>query len=239
MIDIHSHVLFDIDDGAEDLDTSVDMCMDAYKNGCRTLVLTPHFIDYKNIDDFIKERDEKIRILRKILSTEGIPLKLLSGAELFLSDKIFHAPNLDKLTINGTKYILCEMPLGSFNTRHVTMWFNELIKRGYKPILAHPERYYEFHQDYTLIDDLIQLGVLFQVNLDSLIGANGPDAQGMGIDMICRNIAHFIASDAHDLIFRHTRLMEKIDYIPGDIDENLIEKCLVTNPGKIIENQPI
>ncbi len=239
MIDIHSHVLFDIDDGAEDLDTSVDMCMDAYKNGCRTLVLTPHFIDYKNIDAFIKERDEKIRILRKILSAEGIHLKLLSGAELFLNDKIFHAPNLDQLTINGTKYILCEMPLGSFNTRHVTMWFNELIKRGYKPILAHPERYYEFHQDYTLIDDLIQLGVLFQVNLDSLIGSNGLDAQGMGIDMICRNIAHFIASDAHDLIFRHTRLMEKIDYIPGDVDENLIEKCLVTNPGKIIENQPI
>ncbi len=239
MIDIHSHVLFDIDDGAEDLDTSVDMCMDAYENGCRTLLLTPHFIDYKNIEDFVNERDEKIRILRKILSAEGIPLNLLSGAELFLNDKIFRAPNLDKLTINGTSYMLCEMPLVPFNTRHVTMWFNELIKRGYKPILAHPERYYEFHRDYTLIDDLIQLGVLFQVNLDSLIGVNGPDAQGMGIDMVRRNIAQFIASDAHDLVFRHTRLMEKIDYIPGEIDEDLIEKCFITNPKKIIENQPI
>ena len=239
MIDIHSHVLFDIDDGAEDLDTSVDMCMDAYENGCRTLLLTPHFMDYKNIEDFVNERDEKIRILRKILKTEEIHLNLLPGAELFLNDKIFHAPNLDKLTINGTRYMLCEMSLGAFNTRHVTMWFNELIKRGYKPILAHPERYYELHHDYSLIDDLLQLGVLFQVNLDSLIGVNGPDAQGMGIDMVRRNLAQFIASDAHDLVYRHTRLMEKIDYIPGEIDEDLIDKCLITNPEKVIKNQPI
>ncbi len=239
MIDIHSHVLYNIDDGAEDLDTSLDMCFDAYENGCNTLVLTPHFIDYREIDDFIDERDEKIRILRKALSSEKIPLTIVPGAELFLSDRIFQAPSLDELTINGSKYMLCEMPLGPFDTRHVTLWFEELLDRGYTPILAHPERYYEFHRDYNLIDDLIELNVLFQVNLDSLIGANGPEAQGMGIDMVCRNLAHFIASDAHDLMYRHTRLLEKFDFLPDEIDEELLEKCFKTNPKKIINNQQI
>ena len=143
MIDIHSHVLFDIDDGAEDIDTSVNMCIDAYENGCNTLILTPHVMNYRNLSDFIAERDSKVRTLRKILSIEKIPLTILTGAELFLSDKIFKAPNLDNLTINNTKYMLCEMPLGPFDTRHVTMWFEELFDRGYIPILAHPERYYD------------------------------------------------------------------------------------------------
>ncbi len=239
MIDIHSHVLFDIDDGAEDLDTSVDMCIDAYENGCRTLILTPHFIDYKSLHYFLDDRNERIQILRRVLSAEKIRLEILAGAELFLSDKIFKAPDLNDLTINGTRYMLCEMPLGPFNTRHMTRWFEELFDRGYTPILAHPERYYEFHQDYSLVDDLINLGVLFQVNLDSLIGANGPEAQGMGIDMVYRGFAQFIASDAHDLIYRHTRLLEKLDYLPDEIDENIIEKCLKTNPEKLIKNQPI
>lgn len=239
MIDIHSHVLFDIDDGAEDLDTSVDMCIDAYENGCRSLILTPHFIDYRTLDDFITERNERIHILRRALSAERVHLELLSGAELFLNDKIFRAPDIGELTINGTKYMLCEMPLGPFDTRHVTRWFDELLDRGYTPILAHPERYYEFHQDYNLIDDLIDLGVLFQVNLDSLIGANGPEAQGMGVDMVCREIAQFIASDAHDLMFRHTRLFEKLDYLPDEITEEHLEKCLKINPEKLIKNQNI
>ena len=233
MIDIHSHVLYDMDDGAEDFDTSVDMCIDAYENGCRTLVLTPHFIDYRTLSDFVEERNDRIHTLRKVLSAERVPLKILSGAELFLSDKIFKAPNLDSLTINDTKYMLCEMPLGPFDTRHVTMWFEELFDRGYTPILAHPERYYEFHQDYSLIDELIELGVLFQVNLDSLIGANGPEAQSMSVHMVRRGIAHFIASDAHDLMFRHTRLLEKFDFLPDEITEEILDSCFNKNPKKI------
>ena len=239
MIDIHSHVLFDMDDGAEDIETSIELCRDSYMNGCDSLVLTPHFFEYSYLEDFIEERDMRITLLQDALKKETIPLEVLPGAELFLSDRVFGADNLDDLTINGTKYMLCEMPLNPFDTRNVTRWFDELIDRSYVPILAHPERYYEFHQNYELIDELIDRGILFQVNIDSLIGENGPMAQEMSIDMVCRGIAQLIASDAHDLDFRHTRLIEKLNQLPNEITESLVEKCLIENPQKIINNDNI
>lgn len=239
MIDIHSHVLFDMDDGAEDIETSIELCRDSYMNGCDSLVLTPHFFEYSYLEDFIEERDMRITLLREALEKENIPLEVLPGAELFLSDRVFGADNLDELTINGTKYILCEMSLNPFDTRNVTRWFDELFDRGYVPILAHPERYYEFHQNYNLINELIKRDIIFQVNIDSLIGENGPSAQDMSIDMISRGIAQIIASDAHDLDYRHTRLIEKLNQLPYIITEELVEKCLVENPKKIINNEDI
>lgn len=239
MIDIHSHVLFDMDDGAEDIETSIELCRDSYMNGCDAIVLTPHFLDYSYLEDFIEERDMRITFLREALEKENIPLEVLPGAELFLSDRVFGADILDDLTINGTKYMLCEMPLIPFDTKNVTRWFDELIDRGYKPILAHPERYYEFHQNYELIDQLIERDIIFQVNIDSLIGENGSDAQDMAIDMVRNGVAQIIASDAHDLDFRHTRLIEKLNELPDIISEKLVEKCLIHNPEKIINNEDL
>ncbi len=239
MIDIHSHVLFDMDDGAENIETSIELCRDSYMNGCDSLVLTPHFFEYSYLEDFVEERDMRITLLKEALAKEKIPLEVLSGAELFLSDRVFGADNLDDLTINGAKYMLCEMSLNPFDTRNVTRWFDELIDRSYIPILAHPERYYVFHQNYDLIDQLIERGVIFQVNLDSLIGENGSLAQEMAIDMIRRDIASLIASDAHDLDYRHTRIVEKLNALPDIITERHVEKCLIENPKKIITNQNI
>lgn len=239
MIDIHSHVLYSIDDGAQDIDTSVQMCIDSSRNGCDTLVLTPHFVNYKNIDEFISERDYKIKKLSQILISEDIPLNLLPGSELFLSDKIFSADNLDALTINHTRYMLCEMPLGPFNTDRVLMWFDELLDRGYLPILAHPERYYEFHKDFDLIDAILNLPVIFQVNIDSLTGRNGPQVQGMAVDMVSRGIASLMASDAHDLDYRHTRIMDKLEDLPPEISEDTVYQLMEINARKIINGEKL
>ncbi len=239
MIDIHCHVLYDIDDGSQDMETSIEMCRDAYKNGCEALILTPHFFNFKTLRYFVEERNDKIDALQYALKEENIPIKLYSGAEIFLSDKIFDSDNLDDLTLNNTRYILCEMPLGPFDTRHVLMWFDELLDRGYVPILAHPERYYEFHRNYDLIDELLDRGVIFQVNIDSLTGKNGEEAEAMAIDMVCRDIAPLMASDAHDTTYRHTRLEEKLDELPEEITKQLVDRCLNIIPSRIINNQDI
>lgn len=239
MIDIHSHILYGIDDGAQNLEESIEMCRDAYENGCDTLVLTPHFFDFKHLHEFIKERDRKVEILADALTEEEIPLKILSGAELFLSNKIFAADNLDDLTINHSRYMLCEMPLGPFRTDNVPMWFDELLDRGYTPILAHPERYLEFHRDYSLVDELLDRPILFQVNIDSLRGKNGPEPQNMALDFIKRNFATLIASDAHDPIYRHSRLREKLEDLPEEITEDDIRLCLEETPLKVINNEDI
>lgn len=239
MIDIHNHILFDFDDGSPDIDTSVEMCRDAYENGYRAIVVTPHFTDYNHIDEFINERDYKVSELQRVLNIEDIPITIKSGAELFLSDNILNASNLDDLTINNSRYMLCEFPLGPFNINRGLLWIDELIDRGYTPILAHPERYIEIHRNLHIIDELLDRDVVFQVNIDSLIGKNGPMAQKLSVDFVCRGFAQLIGTDAHDLKYRHTRTKERIRELPYEIDHDIFIKCVKTNPQKILADEEI
>lgn len=239
MIDIHNHILFDIDDGAKTIEASVQMCRDAYKNGIEHIVLTPHFVNFSDVENFIEERDSRIFELRNMLNAERIPVKLYAGAELYLSDGVFSADNLDELTLGNSKYILCEFPLGPFNINRVPEWIDELIDRGYVPVIAHPERYHEFHRNLFIIDELIDRDVVFQVNLDSVIGLNGRSAQAMAVDMLERGIAKLIGTDAHHPIYRHNKIKEKFEDLPEEITEEIIKECMRINPKRILENKDI
>ncbi len=239
MIDIHNHILFDIDDGAKTIEASVQMCRDAYKNGIEHIVLTPHFVNFSDVENFIEERDSRIFELRNMLNAERIPVKLYAGAELYLSDGVFSADNLDELTLGNSKYILCEFPLGPFNINRVPEWIDELIDRGYVPVIAHPERYHEFHRNLFIIDELIDRDVVFQVNLDSVIGLNGRSAQAMAVDMLERGIAKLIGTDAHHPIYRHNKIKEKFEDLPEEITEEIITECMRINPKRILENKDI
>ena len=239
MIDIHSHILFDIDDGAETLEDSVKLCRDAADNGVKLITATPHFFDYSHIRSFVSERNHKISVLREILDEEDIPISVAAGSELFLNDKVFSAGDLDALTINGSRYMLCEFPLGPFDIDRAPLWIDELISRGYTPIVAHPERYIEFHRNLYIIDELIDREVVFQVNIDSLTGKNSEEPQKMAVDMVMRKIALLIGSDAHDTEYRHTRLREKFKDLPECIGERILLDCMDKNAKAILKNEEI
>lgn len=239
MIDIHSHILFNIDDGAETLEDSVKLCRDAADNGVKLITATPHFFDYSHIRSFVSERNHKISVLREILDEEDIPISVAAGSELFLNDKVFSAGDLDALTINGSRYMLCEFPLGPFDIDRAPLWIDELISRGYTPIVAHPERYIEFHRNLYIIDELLDREVVFQVNIDSLTGKNGEEPQKMAVDMVMRKIALLIGSDAHDTEYRHTRLREKFKDLPEFIDERILIDCMDKNAKAILKNEEI
>ncbi len=239
MIDIHNHILFEIDDGAKSIDTSVQMCRDAYENGIDTVVLTPHFMKFRELDEFVEDRDEKIFELKNFLKAEKIPVTLVGGAELFLNDGVFTADNLDDLTLGESKYLLCEFPLGPFNINRVPEWIDELIDRGYVPVVAHPERYYEFHRNPFLIDELIDREVVFQVNLDSIIGLNGSSAQNLGVDLLVNGFAKLIGTDAHHPIHRHNKVKEKFEDLPEEITADIINRCMCENPKKLLQNKDI
>lgn len=239
MIDIHSHILFNIDDGAETLEDSVRLCRDAADNGVKLITATPHFFDYSHIRSFVGERNHKISVLREILDEEDITISVAAGSELFLNDKVFSAGDLDALTINGSRYMLCEFPLGPFDIDRAPLWIDELISRGYTPIVAHPERYIEFHRNLYIIDELLDREVVFQVNIDSLTGKNGEEPQKMAVDMVMRKIALLIGSDAHDTEYRHTRLREKFKDLPEFIDERILLDCMDKNAKAILKNEEI
>ncbi len=239
MIDIHSHIIFDIDDGASGIEESVALCSQAYENGCTAIVATPHFNKYESVEDFLILRDIRIGEIQQELEIEKIDVKIYGGCELYLNKKVFTAGDLDGLTINNSRYMLCEFPLGPYDFDSSIYMLDELCSRGYEPILAHPERYYQFHDHPEIIDDILDLGCHLQVNIDSLIGNLGRSAQRMSSDLVESGYAQFIASDAHDPRHRNLELREKFSRLPEGIDKNMVYKCVVENPEKVISNSDL
>ncbi|MDE5994219.1 MAG: hypothetical protein K2G60_01765 [Oscillospiraceae bacterium] len=239
MIDIHSHIIYDIDDGAESIEESVRLCRQAMENGFDGIVATPHFTDYRNIEGFVLERDSKLDLLRERLSEEQIDITLYSGAELFLSRGIFTAGDLDELTINNSRYMLCEFPLGPFNVEEGLQAITELTYRGYTPIVAHPERYYEIRRNFGIIERLLDRGVVFQVNVDSLAGNIDLEAQEIAVQLIKDGDARFIASDAHDIYRRNMDFSKKFSTVPPEISEEDLITCFQTSPDAVINDEDI
>ncbi len=239
MIDIHSHIIFDIDDGSADINESVALCRQSFDNGFDGIVATPHFINYRDIDGFVLERDSKLELLREQLGEERIDITLYAGAELFLSREIFTAGDLDPLTINGSRYMLCEFPLGPFNVEEGLDALSELSDRGYTPIVAHPERYYAVRHDLRLIDRILHRGAVFQVNADSVVGNIDSEAQRIAVDLIKNNAAKFIASDAHNIRRRNMNFSEKFSTAPAEITQNDLIYCLQKNPSAVINDEDV
>lgn len=239
MIDIHSHIIFDIDDGAEDIDTSVELCRQAFENGFDGIVATPHFNDYRHIDRFVMERDAKLFQLREILKREEINITLYEGCELFLNNSIFTAGDLDPLTINGSRYMLCEFPLGPFNVLDGLDQIVELTDRGYTPIVAHPERYPEVHKNPELINRLLRRGVIFQVNVDSVVGNLGKLPQEISIDLLLGGFAKLIGSDAHDISRRNMNFGEKFSCVPSVLTREILIDCFGKYPEAVINDEDI
>lgn len=239
MIDIHSHIIFNIDDGAASLDESVTLCCQAADNGFDAIVATPHFTDYRNIERFVWERDSKLDLIRERLHEEQIDITLYSGAELYLSRGVFTAGDLDELTINNSRYMLCEFSLGPFNVRSGLEMLSELTLRGYVPIVAHPERYFEIRRNREIIDQLIYKGVIFQVNADSLAGNLDDEAQDIAIELIHDGTAKFIASDAHDIYRRNMNFREKISSFPSEITQSEANDCFIKYPQAVINDKDI
>lgn len=239
MIDIHSHIIFDIDDGAKSIEESVMLCRQAMDNGFEQIVATPHFVDYRNVESFVLERDSKLSLLSERLTEEQIDITLYAGAELFLSRAIFSAGDLDELTINNSRYMLCEFPLDRFDVEDGLEEIDELIYRGYTPIVAHPERYYVVRRDFRLIEHLLERGAVFQVNADSLAGNIDSTAQKIAVDLVKSGAAKFIASDAHDIHRRNMNFSKKFSTAPPEITQNDLINCFEKYPNAVINDEDI
>lgn len=235
MIDIHCHILNNIDDGARDIEQSLRMCKIAEQNGIKHIVATPHTNTIDNIDRFIEVRDERLKALRKQTELRGIKVNLYPGAEVFVDDDVFFANNLKRLTINGSKYLLVEFSFREMNVKKIFGYLDEIAKMGLIPIIAHPERYEMFQFDYEAINELARRGAIFQINADSLASLEGPQEFELAYSMAYNGVASFIGTDAHSPHHRSNNLMEMMNYFPPDISQYNMQvmlhdsaKCVLT-----------
>ena len=197
MIDIHSHILPGLDDGAGSVEVSLAMARRAAADGIRVMVATPHVITglYPNGRATILAAVER---LQRVFKDNGIDLSLLPGAEYRLEpDLPRRLARGELLTVNdGGRYLLVEMP-AALVPDYAGQVFYELQLQGLTPIIAHPERNEGFARDHGLLHGLVSHGALVQITAGSLTGLLGSAAAANARAFLKQGCVHFIATDAH------------------------------------------
>ena len=239
MVDLHCHILPGIDDGASNIETSVRMCYVAAENGIQKIVATPHVTKLENLQKFVERRDEKIEELRYEIEKRSLHIEIYPGAEVYVGDDIFYADDLNKVTINNSKYILTEFTFGELSADRFLEYLDEIYSMGLTPIIAHPERYSFLQREYNLVNYLAQRDVLFQINADNLAGMGSREEFELAYAMAFNGVASVISSDAHSYHGRSNNMFEFINSFPPDIGMNNLDSMLNETPLAIINNERI
>ncbi|GEN30147.1 protein-tyrosine phosphatase [Cerasibacillus quisquiliarum] len=201
MIDIHSHILPGVDDGAQTEIDSIEMAHAAVQQGIHTIIATPHHMNgqYENEKQSIIKH---VELLNELLESENIPLTVLPGQEIRIYGELLE--DLQQGTIqslNNTKYIFIEFPSGHV-PRYAEQMLFDIQVAGYIPIIVHPERNRELSEQPNKLYEFVRKGALTQVTAASVIGKFGKTIQKFTEQIIEANLAHFIASDAHNTTSR-------------------------------------
>lgn len=239
MIDIHTHILPEMDDGAKSYEESLKLCILGRKNHIKKTVVTPHFNALGDIDNFIAQRDEKVRMLKHNIQLNGIEQDIYCGAEVFVNDDVFFAKNLKRLAINNSRYILIEFDFYGNSFRNIIDYLEEIYSMNLVPIIAHPERYEYFQQDYDAVNELFSRGVLFQLNAGSLASRDGREEFELAYEMAYKGAASFIATDAHSIQHRPNDMADMLKRFPQDIDGRNMQKMLSLNAELVLNNREI
>lgn len=199
MTDIHSHIIFNVDDGSYSIDESIALIKKLKSVGFNNLIMTPHYIEGSNFVCENDEKLEKLEILREKVKEENIDINLYLGNEIFISDYIVEGIKNNKIyTLNNSKYLLFEIPFHN-QILGLTDIIYEMKVAGYIPILAHPERYTYFQDNYHLVDELKKEGLLFQCNFSSILGGYGDRAKKLIKYMLKNKYVDYLGTDIHHM----------------------------------------
>lgn len=233
MIDIHSHLLYGIDDGSKSLEDSVRIISDLSKIGYTDIILTPHYISNTKYNSSKNNNLKLFDNLKVALRENGININLYLGNEIYINHRISDLLDDGKISsLNDSKYLLIELPMnGEYDYMDV---FEDLIYDGYKIILAHPERYHSFQKNFDKIYELEEIGVYFQCNIESILGSYGKGAIKMVKRMYKEKKVSFLATDIHHRKRDYKKFDKAKKKIRKYLSSSELEDLLINNPSKII-----
>lgn len=212
MIDIHSHVLPGIDDGAKDLQTSVKMLKIAERTKTKVIFATPHYYQgYYQVayEDVVKST----QTLKSELCSKDINVEIYPGQEVFLDKSTVELYNRGIIKgLNESRYLLLELPMENYSKSFIDTIY-ELRLLGARPIIAHPERYGYILDDISIINQFVEEGCLFQINTGSITGNFGKSVERTARRLIENGVCNFIASDAHTANRRCPGLVEAMNIV--------------------------
>jgi protein-tyrosine phosphatase len=239
MIDIHSHLIPQFDDGPRSFEESLDMLKLACDQGITDVFATSHFNEYIPAE-LEKEYFQKLKRLQKKAEKEKLQINIHSGAEIFYHHYVEETVKKSKVATMGNwgQYVLIEFPMFQMPSGAENILFR-LIANNYIPIVSHPER-------YTLIIDrprkariFCKFGGLLQINGGSVLGHFGKEIRRTSMALLEQRLVHFIASDAH-LPYGRTFILKQVyEFLKNDIEKEYLNELLFENPLKIIQKDRI
>jgi protein-tyrosine phosphatase len=226
MIDIHHHLLFGLDDGSKDLETSVAMAEMAAADGITHIACTPHANFHYKFDPAANL--EKLEQLR---TRVGDKVTLGLGCDFHLSYENIDAAlkNPTKYTINHKNYLLVEFADLAIPQQMIEVFY-QLQLVGIQPIITHPERNLTIQKNPQRLNEWIERGCLVQVTAASVTGRFGRMAMSLALRLLGGNKVHFLATDAHNLQSRPPRMKEAFDMVAKHFGMPMAERLCITNP---------
>ena len=240
MVDIHTHILPGVDDGAFDMYDTLKMATIAVAHGVTTMVATPHCNipgSYQNY--YCDEYVELFRAVEQALVEEEIPLTLYAGMEVFVTPDL---PELLKdgkiLTINGGHYILLE-----FSFEEDGDYFDDMLEKisamGLRPVIAHAERYRCVQRNPQIAYEWCKKGYVIQCNKGSFTGRFGTRCANAAYKLLSHNLVSVIASDAHGSKNRTPYMMDAYEELMEEYDVAYLDMLFEENPRRICQDEPV
>lgn len=236
--DIHTHILPGVDDGAESSGISIEMLKIAWKDGIRQIIFTPHNKPMRhNVSpQSIRKITEGLR--QKAVEL-GMDFQFLQGNEFYYrSDLSEVLDNQKGCTMAGSSYVLIEFgPMDDFE--YIRGGVYQMLSGGYRPIVAHVERYQCVLNKPGRVEELKEMGAYIQINAGSVMGQYGPNAKHVTKKLLKQKLIHFVASDAHNMGKRSPKLSDCAAYISKKYGEDFMQKLFYENPKKLIADDYI
>ena len=234
MIDMHCHLVPGVDDGAQTKDEVKELLQMQYDGGVRTIILTPHY----RKDMFEADSETVIKratFVKQMTIDMGLDMEVYLGCEYHANnDMIEELQQNECYRLNGGRYVLVE-----FSSAHsyakVRNWIYQLITSGYKPIIAHIERYPMVVDKTENLEELIRLGAMLQVSSGAVLGEHGFSTKMLTRKLLKKQMVHFIGSDAHDTTERYPNLDACATYVEKKYGTAYAKKIFITNPRCILE----
>lgn len=238
MLDLHCHILPEIDDGAASIGEALSMAAIAVKEGIDAVVATPHCLNAREIDRFVRGVESQRQQLQRVLDAEGLDLDVFFGAEVFIDPMFLKVGGLDRLTINGTHYILVELPMGEMPL-YAEDFLYKLQLSGIIPVIAHPERNLRIIHDPNQLYRYVDRGCLCQISTGSITGLYGKQVQKCARILLTHGMGHVLGTDAHSDGLRGPYMKDAVEALKKWLEPEQVNKIIGITPYDIVQGNPV
>jgi protein-tyrosine phosphatase len=238
MIDLHTHLLWDWDDGPDDMYQTRAMCRLAEKDGTTKICLTPHIFRMNRHQDDLGVLRQRMIEFDELVREAGIGIEFHWGAEVFVHAEIVRAIEKYRFTVDQTSYVFLEfapegVPVGA------SAMLAQLMSKGFVPIISHPERNKGFAARPELLFEFVTMGCVAQVTAASLTGELGKEVRRTAGLFMINNLVHFIASDAHGTIGRPPGLSRAVEAATKIVGESKARAMVTEIPQAVLDNKAL